>query len=319
MQAIMKQLDFELERFDVTEESIETLFIGGGTPSAVDAALYRPFFEKITPFLSPDAEITTEANPNSATQAWLHEMYRLGANRVSFGVQSFHTEKLKLLGRNHTAKEAQEAPFLAKESGFENISIDLIYGTSFDTKKRVHEDITTAFTLPINHLSAYALTIEEGTKFFQKPEVRQDDENIAFRLAEEIKTHGFRHYEISNFGTYISRHNLGYWQYKDYIGIGSGAVGFLKKRRFYPTANIEAYIHNPLSHTTEQLDHAAIKSEKVLLGLRSIVGVELNILSPDERNRARHLIESDKLSLRNNRLYNNDFFLSDEMALYMLA
>jgi len=319
MKALLRQLDHELERFGATHKSIETLFIGGGTPSTVTPELYAPFFEKIRPFLADDAEITTEANPNSATQTWLEGMNNLGVNRVSFGVQSFHEVKLKLLGRNHHAAQAIEAPHLAEAAGFENISIDLIYGTEIDTRSLLESDLYTAFSLPINHLSAYSLTIEEGTKFFETPEVSRDDENIAYWFTEQIKARGFIQYEISNFGTYRSQHNLGYWEYKDYIGIGSGAVGFMKNRRFYPTPSVEAYIADPLRIDTERLDTEAIKSEKVLLGLRSCIGVDRKILSHEERKRATILAEEGKLTLHEKRLYNPNFFLSDEIALYLLS
>ncbi len=319
MQAIIKQLDFELERFAATEGSIETLFIGGGTPSTVSPELYVPFFEKISPYLHPNAEITTEANPNSATAAWLEGMYAHGVNRVSFGVQSFDSEKLRLLGRNHSAAQAIEAPHLAKEAGFENISIDLIYGTGIDTEILLQSDLEQAFSLPVNHLSAYSLTIEEGTKFFDTPQVSVDDEDIAYWFTQQIKMRGFDQYEISNFGTYRSRHNLGYWQYKEYMGIGSGAVGFQENRRFYPTPSIEAYITDPLHIDEERLDAEAIKSEKVLLGLRSVVGVEKALLSPAEMARAEDLREAGKLFSEGERLYNPNFFLSDEIALYILG
>ncbi len=317
MQAILKQLDFELEEFEVRKGAIETLFIGGGTPSTVSPELYAPFFEKIAPFLAQDAEITSEANPNSADRKWLEGMHTLGVNRISFGVQSFDPEKLRFLGRNHTQKQAVEAPHLAQEARFENISIDLIYGTAVDTESLLFRDLETAFSLPINHLSAYSLTIEEGTPFQNSPEVSNDNENLARRFTERIRQ-TFPQYEISNFGNYRSRHNLGYWQYKDYIGIGSGAVGFTKNRRFYPLPSIEAYIADPLQRETETLDCDAIKSEKVLLGLRSIVGIDVALLNEEEYQRAEILLHEGKLIRRNNKLYNPDYFLSDEIALFLL-
>ncbi len=318
MQAILRQLDHELERFYVTQNSIETLFIGGGTPSTIAPELYAPFFEKIALCLADDAEITTEANPNSATPAWLEGMHLLGVNRVSFGVQSFDSEKLQLLGRNHSARQAKQAPFLAKEAGFENISIDLIYGSNIDTKTLLAKDLEIAFSLPINHLSAYSLTIEEGTMFYERPDVSDDDEDIARWFTQEIR-HRFPQYEISNFGTYRSRHNLGYWQYKDYLGIGSGAVGFHQDTRFYPTPSIEAYISDPLDINTEKLDSEAIISEKVLLGFRSVVGVEEALFAPVQLARAQILVDEAKLIRKGTRLYNPDFFLSDEIALYLLG
>jgi len=226
MHAIMIQLEEEFARFHVSKNSIETLFIGGGTPSCVEAEAYKPFFDFIAPYLTKDAEITTEANPNSATKNWLEGMFDLGVNRVSFGVQSFNKEKLKFLNRNHTPQDAITAIQNAKEIGYKNISLDLIYGSDIDTKALLSHDIQSAFALPINHISAYSLTIEEGTKFFATPEVAYDDESQAFWLVKEIEKRGFSSYEISNFGTYQSQHNRGYWEYKDYMGIGAGAVGF---------------------------------------------------------------------------------------------
>jgi oxygen-independent coproporphyrinogen-3 oxidase len=318
MEAILTQLDFELARFDAEPESIETVFIGGGTPSTVAPEAYHPFFEKIKPFLRADAEITTEANPNSATPIWLKGMHNLGINRVSFGVQSFDDKKLKLLGRNHNAAQAYSAPNFAQEAGFEHISVDLIYGTHIDDRSLLQKDLETALSLPIDHLSAYSLTIEEGTLFQKRPEVSRDDENLAYWFTEQIKT-TLPQYEISNFGTYRSRHNLGYWEYKAYIGIGSGAVGFLKNRRFYPTPSIEEYISDPLEIRTETLDLEAIKSEKVLLGLRSVTGVATDLLTKKELERAYHLIEAEKLYQKGGRLYNSNYLLSDEIALYLLS
>ena len=145
MQALHKQLAFELKRFDTQNKQIKTLFIGGGTPSTVDPELYIPIFELLAPYLQDDAEITTEANPNSATKAWLKGMKDLGVNRVSFGVQSFDSNKLKALNRAHTPQQAQEAILYAKEIGFEHLSLDLIYNYQDDTKVLLLNDIQQAF------------------------------------------------------------------------------------------------------------------------------------------------------------------------------
>jgi len=244
MLALHKQLSFELQRFDVKKAHIETLFIGGGTPSTVAPELYAPLFALLTPYMQHDAEITTEANPNSATKEWLEGMKNLGVNRVSFGVQSFDAKKLKSLNRAHNPQQAKDAILYAHDLGIKHLSLDLIYNYQGDTKELLLHDIEQAFSLPIDHISAYELTIENGTKFSATPEVRQEDENLAFYVTEQIEKRGFKSYEISNFGTYQSKHNKGYWKLKNYIGVGAGAVGFLEKKRFYPTTEIEAYIHN---------------------------------------------------------------------------
>lgn len=318
MQALYTQLSFELKRFNVGRKQIKTLFIGGGTPSTVDPELYKPIFKLLEPYLQNDAEVTTEANPNSATKEWLKGMKSLGVNRVSFGVQSFDSDKLKALNRAHTPQQAKEAIIYAKEIGFEHLSLDLIYNYQGDTQKLLQGDIEEAFSLPINHISAYELTIEDGTKFSTTPEVRQENEDLAFFVADEIKKRGFTHYEISNFGTYQSRHNKGYWELEDYIGAGAGAVGFLKDTRYYPQTNIEFYITNPLNITEEGLSKDELLTEKIFLGLRSNIGIQKSLLSEKMIEKAQILCEENKLRCDSTHFYNDNFFLSDELALYIL-
>jgi len=318
MQALHKQLTFELQRFKAQKNSIKTLFIGGGTPSTVSPELYAPIFELLKPYLKNDAEITTEANPNSATRSWLSGMKDLSVNRVSFGVQSFNEDKLKELNRAHTPKQAKEAILAAQKLGFEHLSLDLIYNYKNDTKELLSSDIEQAFALPIDHISAYELTIEDGTKFSSTPEVRQEDENLAFFVADEIKKRGFKHYEISNFGTYQSRHNKGYWELENYIGAGAGAVGFLKDTRYYPQTNIDSYINDPLNITEEHVTEDELLTEKIFLGLRSCIGIEKFILSDKMLKNAQFLCIEGKLKCNETHFYNENFFLSDELALFIL-
>jgi oxygen-independent coproporphyrinogen-3 oxidase len=316
MNALLVQLEFELKRFKAEEKSIETIFIGGGTPSTVKPELYRPIFELLRPYIKDNAEITSEANPNSATSEWLEGMYALGVNRISFGVQSFNDEKLKKLGRAHRAVDASSAIMRAKEAGFKHLSLDLIYAVDGDTRELLAHDLQEAFKLPIDHLSAYALTIEEGTPFASTPDVANEKLALTEWFLKSIKAH-FPTYEISNFGNYHSRHNLGYWEYKDYIGLGSGAVGFLKETRYYPTKDVQAYIENPLDIQSERLSEASIKTEKIFLGLRSIVGVSENILSKQELKNAQLLVDENKLTYEEGSFYNEDYLLSDELALFI--
>jgi len=319
MHALYKQLHFELERFGAKENSIETLFIGGGTPSTVSPELYTPIFELLKPYLHKNAEITTEANPNSATKEWLSGMRNLGVNRVSFGLQSFNADKLKALNRAHNPQQAKDAIVHANNLGFEHISLDLIYNYQGDSEALLLHDIETAFTLPIDHISAYELTIEDGTKFSSTPQVRQEDENLAFFVTDEIEKRGFKAYEISNFGSYQSQHNKGYWEIKDYIGAGAGAVGFLKDRRFYPTTAIESYIENPLHITEEVLTDDELLTEKIFLGLRSNVGIVKSSLTHEMIQGADLLCAEKKLSCNTTHYYNDNFFLSDELSLYILG
>jgi oxygen-independent coproporphyrinogen-3 oxidase len=319
MLSLQDQLIFELEHFKVTPNSIETVFLGGGTPSTVSPELYRPIFDLIQPFLQADAEITSEANPNSATAEWLKGMYDLGVNRISFGVQSFDANKLKLLNRAHSPQMARDALKNAAAVGFKNLSLDLIYATLGDTKELLENDLKEAFCLPINHLSAYALTIEEGTVFETKPQMAKEQLELTEWIFQEIKEKGFEQYEISNFGSYRSKHNLGYWKYKDYIGAGAGAVGKLNNKRFYPNPQIEAYIQNPLKMRIEELSEEDMRLEKIFLGFRSCVGVSKDLLSDEEKIRASVLLKEEKLSFKDGHFYNPDYLLADELALFLSA
>jgi oxygen-independent coproporphyrinogen-3 oxidase len=319
MKALEKQLIFELKKFNVKREQIETIFIGGGTPSTVSPELYEPIFELLKSLTKKGAEITTEANPNSATKAWLKGMYDLGVNRVSFGVQSFNEKKLKTLNRAHSPQQAIKAVKDAHDIGYKNLSLDLIYNYQGDTIELLESDIEKAFTLPINHISAYELTIEGGTKFASTPRVKQEDDELAFFVAKSIEEKGFKQYEISNFGCYQSEHNKGYWKLKDYMGVGAGAVGFLKDTRYYPITNIDGYIDNPLNIQEEALTAEDILTEKLFLGWRSNIGVDETILDEAMKKQADFLVEKEKLIKVENIYFNENYFIADELVLFVLG
>jgi oxygen-independent coproporphyrinogen-3 oxidase len=293
MVALKKQLLFELKRFNIKKKSIKTVFFGGGTPSTILADDYREIFLLLNEYLVDDAEITLEANPNSASKEWLEGMFNLGANRISFGVQTFNSEKLKFLNRAHTSQLAKDAILNANKIGFKHISLDLIYATIKDNKELLQKDLDEAFKLPIDHLSAYALTIEQNTPFENKTNITNDNINLTKWLFKEIENRGFKQYEISNFGKYSSKHNIGYWEYKDYMGVGSGAVGKLKNKRFYPTTNLNDYIANPLDIKEEILSLDDTHLEKIFLGFRSFVGVLKDELTKDELKKA-YLLTDEK-------------------------
>jgi oxygen-independent coproporphyrinogen-3 oxidase len=322
MKALKKQLKNELINYvKKHNKKLETVFIGGGTPSCVKSEEYEEVLEMIKPYLIEGAEITSEANPNSASLEWLTNMNKYGVNRVSFGVQSFQDEKLKFLGRSHKSKSAINAIQNAHKVGFDGINCDIIYGVQGDTLESMKADFDQAFSLPITHLSAYSLTIEEGTKFFDRSSVKIDDEDLSYEIFDYINKHNFKQYEISNFARekkYESKHNYGYWEHKEYLGIGAGAVGYVEGRRYYPSKSIEEYIDNPFEMDYEPIDSQDIKTEKILLGFRCSNGVELSLFTEKELEKVNHLIESDKVLVKDERIYNKNFLLSDELALYIL-
>ncbi len=319
MASLYQQIEFELKRFKAKKNSITSLFIGGGTPSTVEPQLYAKVFTLLEPYFKEGIEITTEANPNSASAIWLKGMFALGCTRVSFGVQSFNNTKLKFLGREHNSIQAINAIRSAKKIGFEHISLDLMYATKVDNKEMIEQDIQTAFSLPVDHISAYALTIEENTLFEAHPDAAKEKLELSNFFINSIKDRGFHQYEISNFGTYQCQHNIGYWKLNDYIGAGSGAVGMLKNKRFYPTTDIDNYIKNPLDIRIENLSDEDLKTEKVLLGLRSKVGLNLDILTESELKQVSFLENDKKVIRKENYIFNSDYLLSDEIALFILS
>jgi oxygen-independent coproporphyrinogen-3 oxidase len=322
MNALKKQLRNNFDNYVIKHnKKIETVFIGGGTPSTIKPSEYEEIFQMIKPHLEEFAEITTEANPNSASYEWLESMKKLGVNRVSFGVQSFDNDKLKFLGRSHNSNSAIKAIQNAKEIGFKGINCDIIYGVQNDTMESLKKDFDTAFSLPITHLSAYSLTIEEGTKFFDRSSVKIDDEELSYEIFDYINKNGFHQYEISNFAknkVSESKHNYGYWQHKEYLGVGAGAVGYINQERQYPSKSIEEYIQNPLFFDVEKIDLDDVKTEKILLGFRSLNGVEISLFNEEEMKKIDDLIQYDKVYIEENRVFNKNFLLSDELALYIL-
>jgi len=319
MIALNKQLKHDLEKHN---QKVETIFIGGGTPSTIKAHKYKEVLEIVKPYLVENAEITIEANPNSASKEWLQDIYNLGINRVSFGVQSFDDEKLKFLGRNHNKNQAIEAIRNANKVGFKNINCDIIYDTQLDNKELLKNDLSIIKNLPINHISAYSLTLEEGTKFFNKSNVQLEDEKLARFLFKEFEILGFTQYEISNFALNDdarSKHNLGYWQYKEYLGVGSGAVGCIDIQRTYTQKDVHKYIENPLEYEEiEKLSDEDILIEKILLGFRSVVGVNIeSIKSKEILQKIDILVESSKVKKEKNMIYSSDFMLADELSLFL--
>ena len=318
MQALKEQLTYQLK---LHNKPIETVFIGGGTPSTIEASEYQEIFQIITPYIIQNCEITIEANPNSATFDWLQKIYNIGINRISFGVQSFDDEKLQFLGRNHNKTQAIEAIKNAKKVGFEHINCDIIYDTKLDSQQLLQSDLEIIKNLPIDHISAYSLTIEEGTKFFNKSNVQVEDIDLAHYLFEELYNLGFTQYEISNFALNEearSKHNLGYWQYKEYLGIGSGAVGCIDNKRFYNFKDVVQYITNPLEYEdVENLSNEDVIVEKTLLGFRSVVGVNKELFTEIQKNKLNDLINGEKLIQKGDKVYSNNFMLADELALYL--
>ncbi len=262
------------------KEQIQTLYIGGGTPSLIDYSQLSQIISKFK--LKEDSEITIEANPESTTREWLKGIFDAGINRLSFGVQSFDDKLLKIIGRKHTVKQVFDVISTAREIGFKNINIDLIYGLPTQTMADFSVSVITACEIGVEHISSYGLKIEKGSKFYKKKPENVPDEEIQadmyLKLCEIAKKYGYQHYEISNFAKkgFESNHNINYWNAQNYYGFGCAASGFEGNTRYTHEKGIEKYIKNPLKLVEEEiLDKQTKLEENIFLGFRKAEGINV--------------------------------------------
>jgi len=228
IEALLRDLDNDIRYLQ--NRSIHSIFIGGGTPSLMTIDEIRKLFQGLKDRLSisRDVEVTIEANPGTFEVEKFAQFRKIGINRLSIGIQSFNNKHLKLLGRIHTRDESIEAIERAKSVGFNNLNIDLMYGISGQTREQSLEDIKTAISFKPSHISLYQLTLEPNTLFAKYPPRLPKDEIICemgSAGADLLESSGFKRYEISAYGKNFSQHNLNYWEFGDYIGIGAGAHG----------------------------------------------------------------------------------------------
>ncbi|PAF42217.1 radical SAM family heme chaperone HemW [Helicobacter sp. 11S03491-1] len=318
MQALQLDLIHSLTHNNQSNTEIDSIFFGGGTPNTIDSKSYKKIFESIHHYsnLSKKCEITIEANPDLITQQWCRDMLDLGINRISLGVQSFFEDKLLFLQRHHNYKDIFQSIDLIYKSGFKNISIDLIYDTPQDNQKRIHEEVKNASKLPINHISAYSLSIENGSKLSKIYDNNPQTYSFFEEISQALKIYGFNPYEVSNYSRgYKVQHNLAYWRSEEYIGCGAGAVGRIGKNRIYSHSNIKQYIQTPLEKKLEPLTEENLRVENIFLGLRCELGVKTDLL--DEK-KVEILIKENKCHLKKNRLIANNYFLADEIALWLM-
>jgi len=273
---------------------IETIYFGGGTPSLLTEAELNQIFEALHRHfrVAVDAEITLEANPDDLTTAKLRDLAASPVNRLSIGLQSFHEPHLRLMNRAHSAQESMAAVRLAQEAGFENISVDLIYGVPAPDHSIWEQDMAAAFALGVPHLSCYALTVEPDTVFGrrqQKGTFRPPpDEFVAQQfelLLSEMARHGYEQYEISNFCQpgRESRHNSAYWRGVPYLGLGPSAHSFNGSSRQYTVANNSQYVaavleRNEVPATVEVLTPLDRANEYLMTSLRTAQGCDLDRL-----------------------------------------
>ncbi len=274
-------------------EKVETIYFGGGTPSLPDAAEIEGIINAVFKNYNTDSgvEITLEANPDDLTTTKLKAFSAAGVNRLSIGIQSFREEDLKYLSRTHTPAQVTRCITDAKQAGFENLSIDLIYGIPTLTDEGWKENLEKAFSFGIPHISAYSLTVEEKTPLdvlIRKGKISPVEESPALfhyqLLVNWMQLHGYEHYEISNFclpGQY-SRHNSAYWQGKPYLGVGPSAHSFNGSSRCWNVSNLVKYIESvgtgKVESESELLGPVTQLNEYIMTSLRTMWGCDLVVV-----------------------------------------
>lgn len=293
----MKCLQEDVMQFPQKEAYLVTsVFIGGGTPTVVRAEAIEELLGLVKSSFSfaQDAEITIEANPKTVRQDSLLAYRRAGINRISFGLQSVHTEELKRLGRIHSYEDFRESLQMAREAGFRNINLDLMFAFPGQTIKSWRETLEEAAKLDVPHISAYSLIVEEGTPFYtlygediqrrergERPKALPTEEAELEMYQEAVrilKRYGYQSYEISNFAKegYACRHNEGYWSGVLYAGFGLGAASYMENRRFVKTRCLKEYLAGDFSEREiETLSDKERMEEFMILGLRKSKGVSI--------------------------------------------
>ncbi len=285
-------------------DSVDSIYFGGGTPSLLSIRNISDILEtcdKNFKLVSP--EITLEYNPSRADFQYLSDLHTAGINRLSIGTQSFSDSQLKLLGRTHTAEQNLQTVRNAYQAGFENISCDVMLALPYQTEEVLSGTLEVLTSLPVQHVSAYLLQMEENTPFYTNPEILDnlpDDDVSADRYLQTVHTleqAGFYQYEVSSFARpgFESRHNLKYWFCEDYLGIGAGAHSCIKNRRFCVPKEIDLFCKNPVQEEITISETACNPEEKLMLALRTGRGVPESALSPNARKKIPLLIKNHYL------------------------
>lgn len=328
--------ELTLRKRFIPNERIDTIYFGGGTPSLLAASQVNHILNCISKTfdVSADAEITIEVNPDDVTADLMKAYRNIGVNRVSIGIQSLTDDELKFMGRRHNADDAEKSVEISINNGFDNISIDLIYGIPNSTIESWEYSLKKAFSLDIKHLSCYHLTYEEGTPLTRKlnkkifTEVDEATSVGQFRLLQDMaKANKFIHYEISNLAKegFYSKHNTSYWKGIPYLGLGPSAHSYNGKQRAWNPNSYQKWEigieSKALSIEQEELDEITLFNEVILTHLRTIWGVNLDELRKNFNplhieqmlSSAKRLIENNHLKLDGSTLQipSEQFLISD--------
>lgn len=328
--------ELELRKSYLDNEPVETIYFGGGTPSQLSKENFEKIFETIEREynLGNCEEITLEANPDDLTPEYIKMLSSLPFNRISIGIQTFNEQTLRLLKRRHTAEQAISAVKECRMAGFQNISIDLMYGLPGETPESWEADLEQAVNLNVEHISAYHLIYEEGTPLYemlQKHKVEEVDEESSVDffalMIDRLTEAGFQHYEISNFckPDMYSQHNSSYWTGKKYLGCGPSAHSFNGSTRQWNVSSLDKYIagieKGIPDFEIEELNVTTRYNDFVITSLRTMWGLSLNRLEEEFGTEfkqyclenAQTYLDSGKLEIRDNTLFlsKEGIFISD--------
>ena len=327
----LEALDREI--YDVYRgEELETIYIGGGTPSSLDISELKKLFSTLEMFnCSKNLEFTIECNIENTDEEKIKLFSEVGINRISFGVESFNKKNLSLLERESSYEKVVELVKLCRKYGINNINVDLMYALPDEDIEVLRKDLEMIFLLDVEHISTYSLIIEYHTKLSINgiKNISEDlDSEMYDVICNEMKNHGYSHYEISNFCKkgYESRHNLCYWNNKSYYGFGLGASGYIDNRRYSNTRSLNEYIDGNIILEEDYLTDDDIMEYEVILNLRKKEGISLNdFYSKYEVNFSdvfdyKYLVEKKLLILENNHLYipEDKWYISNEIIVKLL-
>ena len=327
----LEALDREI--YDVYRgEELETIYIGGGTPSSLDILELKKLFSTLEMLdRSNSCEFTIECNIENTDEEKIKLFSEVGINRISFGVESFNKKNLSLLERESSYEKVVELVKLCRKYRINNINVDLMYALPDEDIEVLRKDLEMIFSLDVEHISNYSLIIEDHTKLSINgiKNISEDlDSEMYDVICNEMKNHGYSHYEISNFCKkgYESRHNLCYWNNKSYYGFGLGASGYIDNRRYSNTRSLNEYIDGNIILEEDYLTDDDIMEYEVILNLRKKEGISLNdFYSKYEVNFSdvfdyKYLVEKKLLILENNHLYipEDKWYISNEIIVKLL-
>ena len=300
----LKALKDELTSYHI--KNLKTIYVGGGTPTALEDDLFLELLQMIDPYKDGVQEYTFEANPESLSLNKIKMIKEHGVNRISLGVQTTNDKILEAVNRDHTFEQAKDAVKSLKENDIDNINVDLILGLPHSSKKILKEDLRNILSLDIKHISCYGLTVNPHTALFNKG-FKEPDSDVLRDFYDEVeqtlKENGFIHYEVSNWAKpgYMSEHNLTYWRNEQYYGVGLGASGYLGETRYKNTVNLSQYLKRAFINEKEKVLDKDKLTYQIMLNLRTIEGLDIEFVK-DKQDEINKLSSSGLIKINSDRI-----------------